>query len=84
MAEEPKHKTPTELGEAVGRKIEELFGDLLGENSIAEPDHAIETRAQDATREPASPTGPSVPTVAPTAGAQSSISGIDRTHKNCP
>ena len=58
MAEEPKHKTPTELGEAVGRKIEELFGDLLGENSIAEPDHAIETRAQDATRDHAPPTGP--------------------------
>jgi len=76
VAEEPKHKTPAELGEAVGRKIEELFGDLLGENSIAEPDHAIETRAQGATRDHALPREPSVPTGMPTAGTQSSVSGI--------
>lgn len=41
MAEEPKHKTPAELGEAVGRKIEELFGDLLGGDSMETPGHSI-------------------------------------------
>ncbi len=40
MAEEPKHKTPAELGEAVGRKIEELFGDLLGGDSAEGPGHS--------------------------------------------
>ena len=34
-----KHKTPEELGEAVGKKIEELFGGLFGEDQqeISEP-----------------------------------------------
>ncbi len=41
MAEEPKHKTPAELGEAVGRKIEELFGDLLGGDSVENPGYSI-------------------------------------------
>jgi hypothetical protein len=41
VAEEPKHKTPAELGEAVGRKIEELFGDLLGGDSIETPGPSI-------------------------------------------
>ncbi len=76
MAEEPKHKTPTELGEAVGRKIEELFGDLLGENSIAEPDHAIQTPARSVTRNHTLPTGPSVSTGMPPGGSQSPVSGI--------
>lgn len=76
MAEEPRHKTPTELGEAVGRKIEELFGDLLGENSIAEPDHIIEAPAPGATGNHALATKPSVPTGTPAAGTQSSVSGI--------
>ncbi len=31
MAEEKKHKSPEELGEAVGKKIEELFGGLFDE-----------------------------------------------------
>ena len=31
MAEEQKHKSPKELGEAVGKKIEELFGGLFDE-----------------------------------------------------
>ena len=37
MAEEQKHKTPAELGEAVGKKIEELFGGLFSEDSAQEP-----------------------------------------------
>ena len=76
MAEEPKHKTPTELGEAVGRKIEELFGDFLGENSIAEPDHALQTPAPSPTGNHALPAKPSLSTGMPTAGSQSSASGI--------
>ena len=44
MAEQPKYKSPEELGEAVGKKIEELFGGLFGEDkpetespSVSEP-----------------------------------------------
>jgi hypothetical protein len=77
VAEEPKHKTPAELGEAVGRKIEELFGDLLGENSIVEPEPAHETPAPSATGNYALPTKPSVSTGMPAAGSQPSVSGID-------
>lgn len=36
MAEEKKHKSPEELGEAVGRKIDALFGNIFGEESPAE------------------------------------------------
>ncbi len=75
MAEEPKHKTPTELGEAVGRKIEELFGDLLGENSVAEPIHVTETPARSAAGDHPLPTEPSVSTRMPTSGSQSSAPG---------
>ncbi len=45
MEEDPQHKTPTELGDAVAKKIDELFGNLLGDQptqgaekaAIAEP-----------------------------------------------
>jgi hypothetical protein len=76
VAEESKHKTPTELGEAVGRKIEELFGDFLGESSIAEPSQAIETPARSSTRDRAPLKEPSVFTGMPAKGPQESVSAI--------
>lgn len=36
MADQPKYKSPEELGEAVGKKIEELFGGLFGDEKPSE------------------------------------------------
>lgn len=37
MVEQKQHKTPEELGEAVGKKIEELFGGMFGDEMPPEP-----------------------------------------------
>jgi len=36
VADQPKYKSPEELGEAVGKKIEELFGGLFGDEKPSE------------------------------------------------
>lgn len=37
MVDQKQHKTPEELGEAVGKKIEELFGGMFGDDMPPEP-----------------------------------------------
>ncbi len=37
MVDQKQHKTPEELGEAVGKKIEELFGGMFGDEMPPEP-----------------------------------------------
>ena len=61
MAEEKKHKSPEELGEAVGQKIDALFGNIFGDDSPA--DEAPASSAQSSA--PAPPAEEAAPVHAP-------------------
>ncbi len=54
MAEEKKYKSPEELGEAVGQKIDALFGNIFGDDSPAE-------EAPAASAEPSAAPAPPLP-----------------------
>ncbi len=66
MDEDSQHKSPTELGEAVAKKIDELFGDLLGgeptkeaeKPAVAEPAARQTTPAATPKPSPARPPSP--------------------------
>jgi len=52
-----KHKTPEELGEAVGKKIEELFGGMFADEESPQPKEQLKAVAD----APVSPKPPSAP-----------------------
>jgi hypothetical protein len=56
---DPKHKTPEELGDAVGKKIDELFGNLFAdEQPDPEPDYSAEQSKGSQKTEPGFKTEP--------------------------
>ncbi|MBI4965829.1 MAG: hypothetical protein HY913_21305 [Desulfomonile tiedjei] len=62
MADQIKHKSPQELGEAVGRKIEELFGGMFGDEESQATEAAPSSPPQAAPAgKTAPPPGPSAP-----------------------
>ena len=63
MADQMKHKTPEELGEAVGRKIEELFGGMFQDE--ADPPTKLPRPAAEQPVSPATPVSPPASRSAP-------------------
>lgn len=60
MANQNRHKTPEELGEAVGKKIEELFGGIFGDEAPESPvppsdESRVESRESAARQRPSGP-----------------------------
>jgi len=59
VADQTKHKTPQELGEAVGKKIEELFGGIFSDEADQEAEAPLSAPEKAASAaKPAPPPGP--------------------------